>query len=477
LNSNLKSAVLSGVKWLSISKLVIQLFRWCSTFWVIRQLDSHDYGVMAMVEIFAALFASINFLCIGNSIIRFKETNKSTLNALYTISLLIGLTLTLSQYFIAPYFSIFYVTPEAEQVLKVIAITYILDSLSVQPMAILAKQMNFKKLAVIDMSIGTLMPITVLIFAYLDFGYWALAIGHIINSFARMFALNIAHPCYRKLSLDFRQTKEMISFGLKNTASSILAQLNSSIDILIGGYFFTTDKIGSYQVGLQISLIPLRKISPELRRISLPAFSKINDDIDKTAIYFLKTTRLIALVTFPIFWGIGAISEPLINILLTDKWAESIIIIQILSFTLPLKLLNEITCSMLNALGRTEVVLKNTIISLGIFITCIYASLNHEIIGLASAWSISIILSYVILIRNTKPLINIKYLEIVRCFIPALLASLLMVLTVSILQQVILVDSAFKLIFIIISGALAFIVFIVLYYKKIIQEVRSLFGK
>lgn len=468
---------MSGIKWLSLSKFLIQLFRWFSTFWVIRQLNSHDYGVMAIAEVLMALLMSINYLCIGNAIIKFNNLKESTLNSLYTIALLIGFFLASFQYLLAPFFSSFYEAAEAKEVLEVLSVVFIIDSLCVYPMAVLAKNMEFKKLAIIDLTIGTIMPITVLSLAYLGFGYWSLAIGHLANSFGRLFALNLFNPCHLKLSFNFRETKEMLSFGLQNALSSIIAQLNSSIDLIIGGYFIAVERIGFYQVGLQISLIPLRKISPELRRIALPAYSSINGDLRQTTSYFLKSNRLISIIIFPIFWGIGSTSETLVNILLTPKWAESILVIQIISLALPLKLLNETNCSMLNALGRADIVLKNTLFTLSIFLCSIFVFLSFDIYGLALSWISSIFISYITLTIATRKVLNIKSKDIYMTFLMPFINALVMSLALFNLQKFYSIDSIIELIILTMIGALIYGILSFIFTRSTLLELRDLVKK
>lgn len=477
MSNKLKSSVMSGVKWLSFSKLLIQLFRWLSTFWVIRQLNSFDYGVIAIAEVIMALLMSINYLCIGNAIIKFNHIKTDTLNSLYTIALLIGFFLASLQYLIAPFFASFYQTVEAEDVLKVLSIVFIIDSLCVYPMAALAKNMEFKKLALIDLSIGTIMPITVVSLAYLGFGYWSLAIGHLANSFGRLFALNYYFPNNLKISFKFQDTKEMLTFGIQNALSSIIAQLNSSIDIMIGGYFMAVEKIGYYQVGLQVSLIPLRKISPELRRIALPAYSSLNEDLKKTAIYFLKSNRLISIVIFPIFWGIGSTSQTLVNVLLTEKWSESIIVIQLISFVLPFKLLNETNCSMLNALGRADVVLKNTILTLSIFILSIILFINYELKGLAMSWLVTTLASYIILTIRTRNIIHVKIITIINTYVYPAINALIMSIILLYLQQNYDCNSTAGLFTLILIGSIIYGAMSFIFNKNALKELLGLIKK
>lgn len=474
MSTDLKASVVSGVKWLAFSKTVIQLFRWASTFWVIRLLTADDYGVMAIAEIMAALLVSVNYLCIGNAIIRFKAISKSILNTLFTFCLVIGFLLFIIQFFSASYFAKFYTTPEAELVLQVIAVAYLIECFNVKPMALLAKELKFKQLAKIDLIVGLLMPIAVLTCAYMGMGYWALAVGHIVNAVMKTIVANYMKPTPLSLGFRFKRTLPMMKFGAQNAASSIISQINSSLDFIIGGYYLSTSQIGIYQVGLQVSFIPLRKVSPELRRISFPAFSKVSANRIKVIEYYLKSNRLISLVIFPVFWGLGFIAEPLISVLLTEKWIESAIVIQILCFILPFKLLSEMSGSMLNALGRADILLVNTIFTTVIFLASIFILLDEGISGLAYAWVISILVSYLALLIRIARVLPITIVEIVMSYKASFLGSSVMIFCLYVVSKFVSENSLFSLLSYIAVGFTIYVSYVLLFHKKMLKELKRL---
>jgi len=336
MHSSLKQSVMSGVKWLALTKIIIQLFRWGATFWVIRQLNPNDYGIMAIAEIIINLLVALNFLFVGNIIIRHKCISKAVMGTLFSFCVLFGFSLFFIQFLSAPFLASFYDTPEVEIVLQVLAITYILEIFNVRPLALLAKRLEFKRLAQIDLISGILHPLSTIIAAILGLGYWSLAIGTLVNTLVRFLMANYTCPSNYVIKWHFKKTVKLMKFGIQNSFSSAITQLGSSLDFIIGGVLFSTSAIGIYQVGLQVAFIPLRKISPELRRLSFPAFCKISHDIKLVTAYYKKTIRLFSFIVFPIFWGLSFLAEDIITTILSDKWIESAIIIKIICWALPL---------------------------------------------------------------------------------------------------------------------------------------------
>jgi len=49
---NLRTKVLSGLRWIAVAKFSTQLISWASTIVVMRLLQPDDYGLIAMAVIF-----------------------------------------------------------------------------------------------------------------------------------------------------------------------------------------------------------------------------------------------------------------------------------------------------------------------------------------------------------------------------------------------------------------------------------------
>lgn len=474
MSASLKQSVMSGVKWLALTKIIIQIFRWGSTFWVIRQLNANDYGIMAIAEILINILVAVNYLCIGNVIIRYRIISKVTLDTLFTFSLLIGLILFSIQFLAAPYFALFYDTPEAENVLQVLAIAYVLESFNVRPFALLAKTLKFKIIAKIDLVAGILTPLSTIIAVTYGAGYWALALGYMVHTLVRFCMVNYFLSYKFVIGRRFNRTIKLMKFGLHNSMSSIIGQVNNSLDFIIGGVLFTTSALGIYQVGLQIAFIPLRKIIPELKRLAFPAFCKINHDLTLVKSHYLKANRIVSYLVFPLFWGLGYLAEEVVSIVLTNKWADSAIIIQTLCWFLPFKLLGEINPVVLNSMGRSDLVLKNSVISVAVFFTSILAFMEFDIKGLAFAWCASISISFFILSWYIKCVLKFSFGTMFGIYLPQLLCTLTMLTGLLIVNFTFVMNGVLFLAINIMCGCVIYFMSVYLIDKSTYKEVKSL---
>lgn len=473
--TSLKHSVLSGVKWLALTKLLIQLFRWGATFFIIRLLTPDDYGIAALAGIISSLFSSLNFLGLGNAIIRFQEEDEQRLATLFSVSFMLALGLALTQIALAPVMAAFYDNEALYLLLIVTSVIYILDCFSVQPKALLAKALQYDKLAKIDLLSGVASPLVVLGFAMTGWGYWSLAFGVIASSLVSLVACAFYHPLPLRFGFQFSQIREQLKYGMQNSAASLISQTSNTLDIAVGGYLFSAAQIGIYQVGLQVSMIPLRKVSPELRRISFPAFSKTAGDLPQFRRYFLKSNRLVALLVFPLFWGLGLLAEPLVRLVLTDKWADSIIIIQIISFVLPFRLFTELNNSVANALGRADLVLSNTILACVSLAIAIWLFAPMGLVGLAVAWVASIFITYLLLMLRLSQLLSLRLVELLSTLLPPLVGCMLMSGVLLGLQHQLALSDLAQLLGLPLLGAAVYALYLLVFHRAVCSELRQLF--
>ena len=76
--------------------------------------------------------------------------------------------------------------------------------------------------------------------------------------------------------------------------------------------------------------LPSQTLSGMVGRVTFPVFSTIQDDPARLKRGMKKALTILVLVNFPMMIGLAVIARPLVLVLLTEKWAESIPYLQLL---------------------------------------------------------------------------------------------------------------------------------------------------
>ena len=91
-------------------------------------------------------------------------------------------------------------------------------------------------------------------------------------------------------------------------------------DKIIGGKLLGKDALGYYAVASHIASLPIQKLGGILNSVAFPAFSQANLQNDGISAYLLKATRVMGIISIPMFLGISVIAPELVSLLLGEKW-------------------------------------------------------------------------------------------------------------------------------------------------------------
>src|SRR5262245_54980824 len=89
-SANLRQAVISGLRWSAVSRLLVQVLTWAVTVLVIRLVTPEDYGLAAIAGLFSSYLALINEFGLGVALIQKRVTDVGTLRRVFGFLLLCG---------------------------------------------------------------------------------------------------------------------------------------------------------------------------------------------------------------------------------------------------------------------------------------------------------------------------------------------------------------------------------------------------
>ncbi len=134
----------------------------------------------------------------------------------------------------------------------------------------------------------------------------------------------------------------------------------------------------------------------------------------------------LVLVNFPMMVGLAVIARPLVLVLLTEKWAQSIPYLQLLCFVGLLYPLHVINLNLLQALGRSELFLRLEIIKKVLIVINIAVTWRWGISAMIYGMIVTSIISYYLNSYYTGVLIGYPIREQLRDLSPYLISSAIM---------------------------------------------------
>jgi len=461
---SLKQKTVSGIFWSSVERFSVQGVQFVLGIIMARLLLPADYGLIGMLSIFLAISQSFIDSGFSNALIRKKNRTETDCSTVFYFNIVVGLFFYLILFFTSPYIAAFYKTPILEQLTKVVGLTVFINSLAVVQRAKFTINVDFKtqtKASLLSVIISGIIGIGM---AYRGFGVWALAAQSIINGCINMISLWIYSGWRPQKVFSTASFKEMFSYGSKLLVSGLIDTTYRNIYTLVIGKVFSKTDLGYYTRANNFASFPSANITGILQRVTFPVLSSIQDDDKKLEESYRKFLRLSAFIVFPLMMGVLAIAEPLVRLLLTEKWIGAVLLLQILCLSQMWYPIHAINLNLLQVKGRSDLFLRLEIIKKVIGVSILFITIP---LGVAAMCWGTVVSSFIALFINTYytgKLIHVGYLKQMKDLFPILVNSLLMGL---------IVYGITKLISINLLSLIAGITVAAIYYLSVAQLTKS----
>lgn len=426
---NLKSKAVKGTIWSFAERFSVQIIQFILSLILARILSPSDYGLIGMLAIFIAIANVFIDGGFSTALIQKKQRTGDDLSTVFFINVGIALLCYLIFYLIAPIIAFFYEKPILTPLLRVLSLTFVFGAVGGVNNTLLTINVDFKTKSKISLIAGAVSGIISIICALRGMGVWSLVILQLSSSvFTTLFSF-IYVKWYPSWIFSKKSFHEMFSFGSKLLASSIIASAYTNIYEVIIGKFFSSKDLGYFTRARGFVNLVSNNINDILSRVSFPVLSQIQDDDDRLLHIYSKYIKLSSFIIFPLVLGLCGIAKPLILALLTEKWAPSVLLLQILSFSCVWNGIIDINLNLIKVKGRSDIILKLEIIKKIIAftilaVTAMFSNLYILTLGL-------VLYSFIALYMNTvytKKIIHYGFLKQLKDFSPYFCVSVVIML-------------------------------------------------
>jgi len=470
----MKKKILTGFAWEGITKILVQSVTWVTTIVVARILAPEDYGIVAISGIFIGLLAVITDMGFMSALVNKDEVTQEQQDSAFWLTLLLSLVLFALVYALAPMLASFYESDILVDIIRISAFILPLSSLKVIPITIALRAMNFKYRALTDMMGQFVTSVSSIIMAMNDFGVWTLIYSVLIGQ-AVIVAVYL--PLMKKIpafTIKIKEMKDIIVYGTHIMLSQMLEFFTMRADIFIIGLFLPEKQVGYYSMGYQLSTIPLDKIGALFNRVAFPSVSRIKEDLGATRGLFVNMHKYLLVIAFPVLIGLMVIADDLIILLLTEKWAPLVPIIQALCMLNLLRVSGMIMPYVMAGVGRSDYVLKYHVLSSVLLPVAFLVGVQFGLYGVLVSWFIAYPFLYFFILRLLANIIGLNLKLFLSSIVPTVTSTLLMFASVVLVKTYLLDDNhVFNLMVTIPLGMVSYVLAFYLLFKNEMVEIKS----
>lgn len=424
--SELKTKTVKGVAWSAVERFTAQGIQFVFNILIARILLPEDYGVVAMLGIFLAVANTFIDSGFGNALIQRQNRTEEDYSTVFYFNLVVSIFFCLLLWVTAPLIASFYKIELLTKVTRILSLTLVINALRAVHEAQLNILMDFRKKAWVTIICTAVIGVVGLWMAYKGYGVWALVVQSVVGCVVRTILIWLSVKWIPQFLFSWDSFKHLFGFGSKVLGSSLLNTVYGNIYSLVIGKVFSPTALGVYNRAESFAAFPSSSMTSMLQQVTYPALCSIQNDDERLAGAYKRLLNMAAFVVFPAMIGLAAVADPLIRILLTDKWEGSIYFLQIICFALMWYPIHAVNLNILLVKGRSDLFLKLEIIKkiLGISILCVTVPFGLVVMCYGQIAS-----SLICLAINTyynEDLIGYGFLKQMKNMLPILVHSLIM---------------------------------------------------
>lgn len=398
-----------------------------------RLLSPEHYGVLSLMVIFTTLanvFVQNGF---NTALIQNKNVTEEDYSSVLWVTLGVAALLYAVLFISAPWIAAFYEMPDLVAPFRVLCLMLFPGALNSVQLAKVSREMDFKKVFYSNVGGVIVSGVAGIVIALLGGGLWALVAQSLLNTAAACLVMVFTVKMKLVFACRWNRVKVLFSYGWKLLVSSLLETLYQDLSSLVIGKKYDAGMLGHYNRGKQFPQFIINAVNGAVQSVLLPAMSAQQDEQTKVKALMRNSVMLSSYIIFPMMAGLAAVAEPLVELLLTDKWLPCVPFLQIFCFSLAFYPVHTSNLQAINAMGRSDIFLKLEVIKkcFGLAVLMVAVFCFDSPIAIAMTGVVTTTVSCFINAYPNKSLIDYSYVEQMKDILPSLLIAVLMFVGVS----------------------------------------------
>lgn len=423
---NFQGKVFLSFLWGGVEKVSLQLVTFVIGIILARLLSPADYGLIAMTTVFVAISQSVGDAGFSAALIRKQDRTELDYSTVFLINILLSAFMCGLLVLASPYIADFYKEPLLKPIICLNGLYILLLSfLTVQSTRLLA-DLQFKQRSIINIITSLTVGVISLIMAYSGLGVWSL----VYPQFVAVALGGILHWKFQhwfpKIQFSIKTAKEMFSFGSKLMLSNLLDTMYNNLVPIVIGKKMSSAQLGLYSRAQTFSTLPSTTITGVLAIVVFPVLSQIQSDDEKLYFFYRRMLRMVAYIVFPLMTGVAVLAHPLVITLVTAKWEQSVVLLQVLSIAMALYPIHGLNLNLLQVKGRSDLFLKLEVIKKVLGVLILIISMQHGVIAICLGILIHSVIALFINTHYTGKILSLGFFQQMKDLLPSGIYSLLM---------------------------------------------------
>lgn len=339
------------------------------------------FGLIAMINIFISIGQLLMDGGMTTSLIRTKNADNRDYSTVFMTNLSVSIIIYLIVFACSPLIASFYEQIILSDLIRVFALSFVINSFSAVHVAKLTKEMNFKKQMTFQIPSTIVGAVVGVSLALLDFGVWSLVWLNLTQVAALSLQYWLLSDWRPSFVIDKEKLRFHFNFGYKMTLSGLLDCIYNNAYNIVIGKFFSPAQLGYFYQAESMRLFPVNQLSSVMGKVTYPLFAKIEDDKQLKNAY-KKTMKLVLTGVIPMMLILILVADDLFIFVFGEKWMPAVPYFKILALASIVRPISSYNLNVLKVKGRSDLFLKVEVIKKILGVAAIAIALPFGILPL-----------------------------------------------------------------------------------------------
>lgn len=355
---SLKRQALTGVKWTTVSMLIVTILQFAQLAILARFLDPADFGLMAVMMVVIGFSQAFQDMGISNAIIQRQNITHTQLSSLYWLNIASGVVLSIIVLALSPLVAEFFDEPRIAGLMAILSSVFVLVAIGNQYRVLCQKALDFSTMETVNVIAAFLALAVAVFFAVQGFGVLALVYAMLVQAgVASGLFLWVGLRRYHRPSLIYKHSEMggFYGFGLYQMGDKSINYIGANADKMLIGKLVGINAAGFYNLAWQLIIFPVSKINPIVNKVAFPVYSMVQSDPVALNRYYTFNVKALSLVTMPLLAFLFFFPREIVHIVFGDGWSTTADLVPALALIGMFRALGNPGGAIVLALGRADV--------------------------------------------------------------------------------------------------------------------------
>mgnify|MGYP005766624759 FL=1 len=432
--------IASNFVWRFAERCGAQLVTFIVSIVLARILAPEDYGQVALITVFTTIMQVFVDSGLGTALIQKKDADDLDFSSVFYFNFVVCLILYAGMFMAAPFIAEFYNDSSLTPIVRVVSLTIIISGIKGIQQSYVSRNMLFKRFFYATLG-GTIFSAFLgIALAYAGAGVWAIVAQQLSNTAIDTLILWITVKWRPKKMFSWNRLKNLLAFGGKMLASSILDTLYNNIRSLIIGKMYSSSDLAYYDQGRKFPNVIVTNINTSIDSVLLPSMASEQDDKKRVKSMTRRAIKTSTYIMAPLMMGLAFCAEAIVGLVLTDKWLPCVPFLRIFCITYMFYPIHTANLNAIKAMGRSDLFLKLEIAKKCVGMILLLSTMWFGVMAMAYSLLFSTLASMIINSWPNKTLLGYSFKEQMVDIFPGIFLALIMGVAISLIRLLMLPD-------------------------------------